>query len=941
LGFQSSTFHLLTNRSRYTPLGNPMGSSGLGMLSARFRVFVAQIRGLFTLNSSELNLDEELRFHMDMAIEEHRRSGMSADEARSAALRQFGSIESTKEQYRELRSLFWLETSVRDLAYAWRTLTKNWGFSTVAVVSLMLGIGGSTAIFSLMDAVLLRSLPVRNPEQLWFLMKTGGRSAQSYFSLPFYQQLESHNELCAGMLAFFDAGGTLQVSADLARLGNSSEMVQAQLTSGNYFSALGVKPILGRAFTMDDDREQDSHPVAVISYSYWRRRFSANTGAVGAKILLNGTPFTVVGITPPGFFGLTPGSPPDITVPLMMQSRIWLDPGDSIGKNAKFGWLRLMIRLRPDITEQRVQAGLSVLSRQINLNLVGSPATQAHPEITRIELTPGARGLDSLRMHFSRPLSMLMALALLVVLVACANIAVLLLARSASRQREIGTRLALGATRQRIIRQLLTESLMLAGIGAISGLLFACAATEFLLKILASSPVPTNLTFALDQHLFLFTAVLALITGLLCGTLPALQATSPDVAQTLSRGAPVFRRFGARRARRSYGKILVVGQLSLSLVLLVAASLFVTSLNNLQGLNAGFNPQNLLLVTVNPSLVGYREPQLSTAYQELLRRIRGVPGILSATISSHSLLTPGVDDSSFVVPGRTPRSGEPHGVNLNLVGSDFFETLGTPIMLGRAITTQDDEHAPHVGVITESLAHQYFGGENPIGKHISLGGPTLEIVGVAQDVKFNSLHDEAARVVFLSYRQRPAWHPPAPQMTFAVRTREQDSDGVAFSIRRLVSEYDRSLPIASIKTAEMQITESLVQERLLAWLAGAFGTLGLVLACVGLTGTMSYAVARRTNEIGIRMAVGAQRSQVVWTFMRESIALSVTGSLLGLVLACALSRLATRLLFSVKPTDPFMLAASALLLIVVVIGAASLPAWRAGRVDPAITLRCE
>lgn len=897
-----------------------------------FSVFSSRVHGLFKRQSAERDLDDELRFHIEMRIEENRRAGMPVDEARLAAIRDFGGIESTKEQYREARSLFWLETSWRDIRYAWRSLRKDWGFSTVSVVSLMLGIGGNAAIFSVMDTVLVKSLPVRSPEQLRFLMKTGGRSPVDYFSVPFYQQIESHNELFTGMLAFFDGAGSLQISADLARPGNSSEMVHAQLVSDNYFSLLGLNPIVGRTFGSDDHAVPDNNPVAVISYSYWHSHFAGGKSCVGTKIFLNGAPFTVIGVTPSEFSGLTPGAPPDITVRLMMQSRIWLDPGSSIVDNAKFGWLRLMVRLTPGLTQQRVQSGLTAISRQIDASLLGEPA--ARESRAQMELTPGARGLDSLRSRFSQPLHVLMGLVAFVLLVACANVAALMLARALSRQREIGTRLALGATRSRLIRQLLAESFMIAAIGSTLGLLFACGAGELLLRALAQSPVPIKLNFAVNQRLLLFTFALAVATTLLSGIIPAAQATNPSIVRSLSGTGTFVSLFRQGRGRFPLGKLLVLFQLALSLVLLVAAGLFITSLNNLRGLKAGFDPDNLLLATINPAMVGYHEPQLNNAYKDLLGRIREIPGVVSATMLSHSLVTPGVDDSGFSVPGRTVHPGEPRGVNLNMVGPEFFETMRIPILLGRGITVEDDERSPFVAVITQSLARQYFSGHDPIGKYASVGGPPLEIIGVTEDVKYNSLHDETSRVVYLPYRQRPSWHPPIDQITFVARTKQRNPDAIMSALRHAITEFDQALPIASLTTARTQIMDSLVQERLLAWLAGGFGTLGLALACVGLVGTMTHSVIRRTSEIGIRMAVGAKRRQVVLVFIREATVLCLAGSLLGVGLAWASARLASNLLFAIKPTDPVTMAASALLLIIVAVGAALLPSWRASRVDP-------
>jgi macrolide transport system ATP-binding/permease protein len=679
-----------------------------------------------------------------------------------------------------------------------------------------------------MDTVLFRSLPVHNPAQLRFIRKAGGRCPASHFSLPYYVQMRNHRELADDMLAFFDAGGALQVSIDASGSHAQPEVVHAQLVSGNYFSVLGVRPIVGRALPVEADSAQHSEALAVISYSYWHRRFRGAPTAVGAKILINGNPFTVIGVTPPEFAGLTPGAPPDVTAPLTLQPLIWLEPGTSILSNARFGWLRLMLRLRAEVQEQAVRAGLSVISRQVDESLGVRPAAQRPNDVGHIELLPGERGLDALRLRFSKPLLVLMALVGFVLLAACANIAVLLLARA--RQHEIGTRLALGATSGRLMRQLLAESSVIAVAGSILGLLFAYAGSELLLKFLADSPIPIRLTFSIDGRLLAFVAALTVITALICGLFPAMQAIKLAIASSFWRGGRAGENSRPGHARFSRWKVLVVFQIALSLVLLVAAGLFIGTLKNLQGVDAGFDPHDLLLVTVDPSLAGYHEPLLSNAYGELLSRMRQIPGVASVTMTSHSLVSPGIDDAGFTVPGRTPKPGEPRGVNLDLVASDFFETMRVPVVLGRGIMRQDGDTNYRVAVITESIAKQYFSGENSIGKHASIGGPPIEIVGVTQDIKFNSLHDEGSRVVYVPYLQRPTWHPTPSQMTFALRTVEPHSDALASTVRQLIARYDRYLPITSIKPAEQQITESLVQERLLASLSVGFGVLGLTLA---------------------------------------------------------------------------------------------------------------
>jgi predicted permease len=898
---------------------------------SRRSVLFARLRGLLTRNRLERELDEELRFHLEMQTEDNQRAGMSPEQARYAAIRSFGGLEPMKEGYREQRTLAQIETTIGDIRYAFRTLRRSPGFAAVAVLSLGLGIGGNTAIFSLLDTVLLKALPVKNPQQLVLLSKAGGRSPVRNFPEPVFERVREHKELFADILACFDAAGTLQVSATTVGSERPAEMAYAQLVSGNYYSVLGVQAMLGRTLTPDDDRVPDAHPVAVISYGYWRRRFAGDPAVAGKRILLNGGSFTIVGVTGPEFFGIATGSPPDVTAPLMMQSRIWLDPGRSIVKDARSSWLRLMARLRTDMPEEKARAGLTVIFQQIEAERTGqaTPAARQNIQKLRIEFSSGSKGLDALRVRFSKPLLVLMSLVGLVLLVACSNLAALLLARAAARQREIGTRLALGASRARLIRQLLTESALLSMAGGLLGLLFAYAATGSLLKILAQSPVPITLQFTLDTRLLAFTGGLAILTGLLFGLIPALQASSPEISRILPRGS---RRYSAR--------FLVVVQIALSLVLLVGAGLLVRSLKNLESLDAGFHRDNLLLVSVNPSLAGYREPQLTNAYPQMLARLAAMPGIRSVSMSSHSLVSPGIDDSGFLVPGRQDRANEPRGVNLNLIGPDFFETMGIEIVQGRGVSEQDGETTPRVAVITETLARQYFPEESPVGKRAGLGGPLVEIIGVAKDAKFSTLRDTSSRVVYLPYRQRPVWRPPIGQMTFAIRT-GQNPLAVAASARRQIQEFDRSLPIVSIKTAEEQVQESLVQERLIAWLSGGFAVLALVLACVGLAGTMAHAVARRTSEIGVRMALGAETSSVIWLLVREGLTLVVAGTALGLAIAHAITRVGEALLFGVTATDPATMVGAVVTLAAVAAIASLLPAWKAGRVDPVVALRHE
>jgi macrolide transport system ATP-binding/permease protein len=909
---------------------------------SRRTILFARLWGLIARNRLDRELDEELRFHLEMQTEDNRRAGMSPEQARHAAIRRFGALESVKEEYRQRRTFIPIETTIGDIRYGFRTLCRARGFAAVAVLSLALGIGGNTAIFSLLDTVLLKRLPVRDPEQLVLLSEVAGRSEVQYFSEPVFERIRAHKKLLVDVLASFDAAGTLQVSADLPGSGGSAEMVPAQLVSGNYHSVLGVPAFLGRTLEPDDDETPEAHPVAVLSYSYWRRHFANDRSVVGKEILLNGRPFTIVGVTRPDFFGITTGMPPDITVPIMMQPQIWLEPGGSILKDPSFGWLRMMARLRPDIPEQKAQAGLTVLFQQVETDFVGrtTPADRQNIQKRHIELTPGSKGLDALRIRFSKPLLILMSLVGLVLLVACANLAALLLARATARRREIAIRLAIGASRGRLIRQLLTESALLSTAGALIGLMLAYAAAQFLLRVLAQSPDHVKLQLALDMPLFAFTSSLAVVSCILFGLFPALQISSTEISRTLPRGGSVFGHFRVGRTRRSYAQILLVVQIAFSLVLLIGAGLFVRSLQNLETVDPGFQRTNLLLVTVNPSLVGYREPRLSNAYEQMLARLAALPGVRSVSMSSHSLVSPGIDDSPFLVPGRLERPNEPHGVNLNVVGPRFFETMGIQMVLGRDFTWRDGEATADVAVITETLARQYFPGESPVGKRVGLGGPLVEIVGVVKDAKYNTLRDPSSRVVYLPFRQTPAWHPPIVQMTFAIRT-EQKPLSIAASARHQIQEFDRSLPIVSIKTAEEQVEQSFVDERLIAWLSGGFGGLALILVCVGLVGTMAHSVAQRTGEIGMRMALGARTGDVIWLLVREGLAPVLAGIVLGLAIGHAVTRLATALLFGVTATDPRTILGAVTTLAAVAAIASLLPTLKAARIDPAVTLRHE
>jgi len=905
-----------------------------------------RFRTLFRKSHVEQELSDELRFHLEKLIEENLAKGMGPEEARYAALRDLGGFEQIKEECRDMRRVNYIENFLQDVSYGLRVLAKKPGFTFVAVLSLALGIGANTALFSLVDAVLLKTLPVQRPDELVLLDESGGPGTVQYFPYPVFQQMSTESRVITGMLASFDADGTLRVSVRISGGGTTAELAQAQLVSGNYYSVLGVNAILGRTITPEDDKVPGGHPVAVISHAYWESRFEHDPSVVGKTITVNGHPFTIIGVTPQEFFGITPGHPPDVTIPLMMQAQVWLAPGQAIVNDQRFGWLRLMARLKPGVAENLARAALTTRLQQFEIRSAGSvlSAEDRHAFLQHaVQFASASKGLDSLRRQFSKPLLILITIVGLVLLIACANVAILLLARAIERQREFAVRLALGAGRLRLIRQLLTESVLLSSTGGALGCLLAYWARNVLLSLISRSPLPISLHAPLDSRILSFSIGLSLFTGLLFGLAPALQSTRAEIAPAVV-GGSVSRESTGRRFWSSLAQLLVSFQFALSLVLLVGAGLFLRSLSKLNRLDAGFSRDNLLLVSVDPTMVGYKGTQVLDFYDEVLNRVASLPGVHSAALSSHSLLSGGVDDAGFAVAGYTPRPGDARGVNLNLVSPGFFRLMGIRILLGREFELRDNRNAPPVAVISEAVAQQYFGSENPVGKTFGWGGPSentrVEIIGVARNVKWDSLRNEGARIVYLPFQQNPPWHDPLGQVTFEVRT-ERTALSMVAPVRQQFQSIDKSIPVFDIKTQNEQTEESLIQEHLLAALSAGFGVLALALAIVGLYGTLSNDVIRRTHEIGTRIALGARSANVVWSVLAQVLRLVLIGVAVGLLGTWSISRLVDSLLFGLTPTDPGTIGVATLLLAVTAILAGYVPARRASKVDAAVALRHE
>ena len=888
------------------------------------------------------DVKQEIQAHLDLEADDLADEGKSPDEARRQARLEFGSVMAPQERLFSSSPRLWIEQLAQDFRYGIRTMRLSPGFSFIAVLSLALGIGANTAVFSVLDAVMLKNLPIRAPEELRILqwprsrkepleshsgygMKdpATGQNVSGSFSYAIYRSLRANTSQFSDIVAY--APNQFTVTA-----AGGSEFANGQFVSGNYFTGLGVQTLFGRPI-LDDDDAPGKPGVIVLTYHYWEKRFGLDPTIVGREIAVNQKPFTVIGVLRPAFQGLYPGRALDVFVPLARNADIG-SPWYSMTA-PDIWWVQLFGRLRPGVSDAAAAAAVrAVMAHEVE-------TYSKNAEIPAVIVRPGGRGVPMLRNQVSNSVYILAAVVAVVLLIACVNLANLLLARSAVRSREIAVRLSMGAGAGRLMRQLLTESFLLSGTGGLLGLLLASPILHLLLRLITRSPALT-VDAGLDLRTLAFTVIVSILTGVLFGTLPAWRAVRINIAPALKDSSAAGK--GAS-PRLHVSRLLVSAQVALSLLLLVGAGLFVRTLLSLSAVDLGFHAENLLTFQTDPSRNGYSGQRLADLYSSLQHAIEAIPGVESAGMSQHGLIQGIESDNSLTIPGV--ESKQTFDAQQLFCSASFLSTMRIPILLGRDLTPADEHASQHVAVVNEQFVKQFLDGRNPLGQIFYFGNPRkpardfapIQIVGVARDAHYTRVRLEPKPTTYMPYAQSLAG---LHQMTLVIRTALPPLS-IAGAVRRAVASVDATVPVAELKTEQQQIAESIGTERLFAGLVSAFGAVAALLAAIGLYGTMAYAVARRTVEIGIRLALGADRSGVLWLVLRQSLLLVAIGLVIGIPAALALTGLVRSSLFGIQPNDPVSFVVGALLMTVVGAFAAWLPARRAARVDPMIALRYE
>ncbi|HKB11922.1 MAG TPA: ABC transporter permease [Vicinamibacterales bacterium] len=878
----------------------------------------------------------ELESYLAIETDENVARGMTPEAARDAARRKLGNVTLVREEIYQMNTVTLLDAAWRDLKYGARLLRLNPAFASVAVLSLALGIGANTAIFQLLDAVRIRTLPVRSPEELVEVRiaePVGGRTGQfsgrrPSLTNPLWEQLRDHQQVFTEVFAWSGVGFDLTTSGE-------ARTAQGLWVSGDFFRGLGVPALIGRTLAAADDHRGCAAPPAVLGYGFWQRDYGGDPSVIGRTITLDGHPFGIVGVTPASFFGAEVGRAFDVAVPLCAEP---ISRGARSALDKKAVWfLGAMGRLKPGISIDQARAQLASISAPMfQATLPEYRAEDAkHYLAFKLGAYPGGTGISQLRRQYESPLWLLLATTGLVLLIACANLANLMLARATAREREIAVRLAIGASRGRIVRQLLAESLLIAAIGASAGALLAQWLSQFLVDFLRTDANRIFVALTLDWRIFAFTALLAVLTCLVFGLAPALRATGTAPAAAMkagSRGSSDSReRFGMRRA-------LVVAQVALSLVLVVGAMLFVRSLRNLVTLDAGFQQHGILVVNMDLRRSGIVEERRRAVYAEITGKLASVPGVSSAAQVYIMPVSGSGWNNNIVIDGKK----YPDNVNINQVSAGYFRTMGTPIVAGRDFDDRDTPGAEKAVIVTQSFVQKFFAGQNPIGRAFQIDEPPgqprplCRIVGIAKDTKYTDLREEFTPLAYYTSSQEEK---PDPFLQVALRS-DTPLTSITPAVTAALGQTNSNI-IVQFQTLPSMVRDSLMRERLMATLSGFFGALAALIATIGLYGVMSYMVARRRNEIGIRIALGAERRDVVRMVMREAGVLLIAGVAIGIALAVAAARAAATLLFGLHPGDPGTLAMAAAGLGTVALLASYLPALRAARLQPTEALREE
>jgi predicted permease len=905
------------------------------------------IERLFARKRLESDLDKELRFHFESQVADKVRSGLSQDEARRRTRMEFGGIDQVKEDCRESRGTQWVESMLQDVRFAVRQLRKSPAFTLITIVSLALGIGANTAIFTLLNAILLRPLPVQNPGEL-LLFGDGSESGSTeavpdgstrLFSYLFFKDFRRKDTSFSGVAAVDSTQFVTKASIS----GATYQTTRINLVSGNYFSVLGVPATLGRIIEESDDSVPDSGAVAVASYSWFQRHFHGDSSALGKVIRIQSHDYTLVGVARPAFYGVTVGQSTDLFIPLSMEKAFSRPGWNGLG-NKLFQSLILFGRLKSGTTAAQASSETNVLFQQLVRDYLGPQPSQKHLAAlahATIQLTPGGQGICPLRFVFSLPLMILMTIVALVLLIACANIANMLLARGVARTREVAVRMALGASRRRIVLQLLTEAALLAFLGACAGIVLAWQASAILLNMAMPGPDPVPLNLAPDFRVLAFTLGITALTAFLFGVLPAFRATRLEFTPALKDG----RGSSSVSSRGALARSLIAGQVALSVVLLVVAGLFVRSLIHLYDVDTGFNKHNVLIFHLDSSIAnlphGPEEIRSVHLQEQIEDRVKALPGVHSDSFSFFAFNDGGWSDQVLFqgVP-RTPTNGE--SVAFNITGNGFFSAMGIPLLQGRTFGSEDRQTSPMVAVINETMARRFFPNGSPIGRRFAIGETPdhpdeIEVIGVVKDAKYFALSDGPQMAAYFPCTQHPGFFG-----NFLVRFAPgANRPEIISRVRQSIAEINSNILVDNVSNLEEQVDQSIATQSLIAQLSTFFGVLAVFLACIGVYGLLSYSVARRTSELGIRLALGAQSRALLWLILRESILLLILGLAVGLPIALGSTRILKSLLYQLSPLDPAAIAAAITAVAVMTVAAAWLPARRATRVDPLQALRTE